>query len=416
MRRGGDATRTEGVTSRLRLLLSAYTCEPGKGSEPEVGLRALLAAAERHEVWVLTRTIGAPALRRFLDGHPLGRRVHVEPIPLGIDERKLGLAGFHLYYHRWQRRAMRRALDLDRMVDFDVVHHVTMSTIWTQVGVAAVEKPLVWGPVGGVVEPPLRLLPQLGLRGLLDDAVRVTSRRILAQLPPMRVAPAQAAVILAQNSQTVRRLRTTAPVRVLPNATAVDLNGVRPQGQRTREILLVGRMVAWKGGRLALRALRHVTHPEAVLRVYGEGPDRRRLERTARRWGLSDRVRFETWIRRSSLLPKIGSAGVLLHPSFHDDAPLCVAEALSLGTPVVCLDHGGPAELVCRWPASPARLVTPNGAEATAREMAAAIDAFLAEPPPVVAQPLRPDVSFAGALLDAYEQAVRTSTAPSARR
>jgi glycosyltransferase involved in cell wall biosynthesis len=165
-----------------------------------------------------------------------------------------------------------------------------------------------------------------------------------------------------------------------------------------------------------LRALRHVTHPEAVLRVYGEGPDRRRLERTARRWGLSDRVRFETWIRRSSLLPKIGSAGVLLHPSFHDDAPLCVAEALSLGTPVVCLDHGGPAELVCRWPASPARLVTPNGAEATAREMAAAIDAFLAEPPPVVAQPLRPDVSFAGALLDAYEQAVRTSTAPSARR
>jgi len=395
---------------RLRVLLSAYTCEPGKGSEPEVGLRALLAAAERHEVWVLTSTTGVPALRRFLDGHPLGRRVHVEPIPLGIDERKLGLAGFHLYYHRWQRRAMRRALDLDRMVDFHVVHHVTMSTIWTQVGVAAVEKPLVWGPVGGVVEPPLTLLPQLGVRGLLDDAIRVTSRRILAQLPPMRVAPAQAAVILAQNSHMVRRLRTMAPILVLPNATAVDLNGVRPQGRRTREILLVGRMVAWKGGRLALRALRHVTHPEAVLRVYGEGPDRRRLERTARRWGLSDRVRFETWIPRNSLLPKIGTAGVLLHPSFHDDAPLCVAEALSLGTPVVCLDHGGPAELVRRWPASPARLVRPNGAEATARQMAAAIDAFLAEPTPIVADPLRPDISFAGALLDAYEQAVRMST------
>jgi glycosyltransferase involved in cell wall biosynthesis len=400
----------------LRVLLSAYTCEPGKGSEPEVGLRALLAAAERHEVWVLTSTTGAPALRRFLDGHPLGRRVHVEPIPLGVDERKLGLAGFHLYYHRWQRRAMRRALDLDQMVDFHVVHHVTMSTIWTLVGVAAVNKPLVWGPVGGVVEPPLRLLPQLGLRGLLDDAVRVTSRRILAQLPPMRVAPAKATVILAQNSHTIRRLRTTAPIRVLPNATAVDLNGVRPQGRRTREILIVGRMVAWKGGRLALRAMRHVTHPEAVLRVYGEGPDRRRLERIARRWGLSDRVRFETWIRRNSLLPKIATAGVLLHPSLHDDAPLCVAEALSLGTPVVCLDHGGPAELVRRWPASPARLVTPNGAEATARQMAAAIDAFLAEPPPIVAQPSRPDVSFAGALLDAYEQAVRTSTAPSSRR
>jgi glycosyltransferase involved in cell wall biosynthesis len=302
------------------------------------------------------------------------------------------------------------------VVDFHVVHHVTMSTIWTRVGVAAVAKPLVWGPVGGVVEPPLSLLPQLGVRGLLDDAVRVTSRRMLAQLPAMRIAPAQASVILAQNSQIVRRLRTTAPIPVLPNATAVDLNGVRPRGQRTREILLVGRIVAWKGGRLALQALRHVAHPEAVLRIYGEGPDRRRLERTARRWGLGDRVRFETWILRNNLLPKVGSAGVLLHPSFHDDAPLCVAEALSLGTPVVCLDHGGPAELVRRWPTSPARLIAPGGAEATARQMAAAIDAFLADPPPVVAAPLRPDVSFAGALLDAYEQAVRMSPVRRGRR
>jgi glycosyltransferase involved in cell wall biosynthesis len=393
----------------LRVLLSAFACEPGKGSEPEVGLRTLLAAAERHQVWVLTNTTGAPALSRFLDEHPLGRRIHLEPIPTGVDESKLGQATFHIYYDQWQRRAMRHALKLDRMVDFDVVHHATISTIWTRVGVAAVAKPLVWGPVGGVVEPPLRLLTQLGLRGLLDDAIRVTSRRLLAQLPPMRAAPARATVILAQNRQIERRLRTTGPIAILPNATAVDLNGVRSGGPRTREILLVGRNVAWKGGRLALQALRHVKHPEAVLRVYGEGPDRRRLERTAQRWGLSDRVRFDTWILRSSLLPKVACAGVLLHPSFHDDAPLSVAEALSLGTPVVCLDHGGPAEVVRRWPASPSRVVTPNGAEATARQMAEAIDAFLAEPPPVVVDPLRPAISFVDAVLDAYEEAARRS-------
>jgi hypothetical protein len=44
--------------------------------------------------------------------------------------------------------------------------------------------------------------------------------------------------------------------------------------------------------------------------------------------------------------------------------------------------------------------------------MAQAIDAFLAEPPPVVADALLPDVSFGGALLDAYEKAARTSTTP----
>jgi glycosyltransferase involved in cell wall biosynthesis len=399
-----------GVIGSLRVLLSAFSCEPGKGSEPEVGLRALLAAAEHHEVWLLTSTTGVPALQRFLASHPLRPNVHVEPIPFGIDERGLGLASFHWYYDQWQRRAMRRAVELDRAVGFDVVHHVTMSTIWTRVGVAAVPKPLVWGPVGGGVEPPMHLLLELGLRGLLEDTIRVTSRRLLAQLPPMRTAPATAAVILAQNRHIVRRLRTTAPITILPNATAVELNGIRPERQRTREILLVGRIVAWKGGRIALRALRHVTHPGAVLRVYGEGPDRRRLERLARRWGLGERVCFETWIRRSSLLPEVARAGVLLHPSFHDDAPLCVAEALSLGTPVVCLDHGGPAEVVRQWPMSPACLVTPAGAETIARQMAKAIDGFLANPPPPVAEPVRPAVRFADALVDAYELAARTPT------
>jgi glycosyltransferase involved in cell wall biosynthesis len=405
-----DTDRIGGVIGSLRVLLSAFSCEPGKGSEPEVGLRALLAAAEHHEVWVLTSSNAAPALRRFLASHPLRSSVHVEPIPFGVRDHGLGLASFHWYYDLWQRRAMRRALELDREVGFHVVHHVTMSTIWTRVGVSAVPKPLVWGPVGGGVEPPMSLLAELGIRGLVEDAARVGSRRMLAQLPPMRTAPATAAVIMVQNRHIVRRLRTRAPITVLPNATAVDLNGIRPVPQRTKDILLVGRIVAWKGGRLALRALRHVTAPEAVLRFYGEGPDRRRLERLARRWQLDERVRFETWIRRSTLLPEVARAGVLLHPSFHDDAPLCVAEALSLGTPVVCLDYGGPAEVVRHWPGSPARLVAPAGAEATARQMAEAIDHFLADPPPVVAEPVRPVVSFADALADAYQRAARTLT------
>jgi glycosyltransferase involved in cell wall biosynthesis len=96
---------------------------------------------------------------------------------------------------------------------------------------------------------------------------------------------------------------------------------------------------------------------------------------------------------------------VLVHPSLHDDASLCVAEALSLGTPVVCLDHGGPAEVARRWSTSPVHLVAPTGVDTTAREMAKAIDGFLADPPPVRRTSIPPDTPFAEALLNAYERA-----------
>jgi glycosyltransferase involved in cell wall biosynthesis len=153
--------------------------------------------------------------------------------------------------------------------------------------------------------------------------------------------------------------------------------------------------------------LRHLGHREAVLRSYSEGPDGPRLERAARRWGVADRVRFERWVPRDALLPEIARAGVLVHPSFHDDAPLCFAEALSLGTPVVCLDHGGPAELVRRWSASPVRLVASASAKATARRLSEVIDGFLAIPPPVRSRSVPSDSSFADAVLDAYERAAR---------
>ena len=398
------------------MLISAFSCEPGKGSEPEVGLRTVLAAATRHEAWVLTSDRSAPGLQRFLDAHPLGARVHLEPIPLGIDLNGLDLVTFHRYYDRWQRRASLKALELDRRIGFDLVHHATMSTVWTRVGVASTSKPLVWGPVGGGVEPPLSLLPELGFRGLLDDMVRITSRRLLAQLPAMRRAPRAAAVIFAQNRETLRRLQSTGKLIVLPNATAVEVRGVVPAGERVRDVALVGRIVGWKGGHLALRAFRHVTHPEAILRVYGEGPDRARLEHAVRRWGLTGRVRFEGWISRSALLPQIARAGVLVHPSFHDDASLCVAEALSFGTPVVCLEHGGPAEVARRWPTSPSRLVRPAGVNTTARRIAEAIDNYLFHPPPIRKVPTQAAPPFGETLLDAYAYVGRSAVPSSDSR
>ena len=396
----------------MRVLLSAFSCEPDKGSEREVGFRTLLAAAARHDVWVLTRAVSVPILQLFLDGHPLAARIHLVPVPFDFDEEGFGRTRFHAHYDRWQRAATARAIELDRQIEFDLVHHVSFATIWTRVGVAAVPKPLVWGPVGGAVEPPLGLLAELGWKGALDDLSRVLSRRLLARLPAMRQAPQRATLILAQNGDVVRRLRTAAPIQVLPNATAVELDGMQPGAERSRHVLLVGRLLAWKGGHLVLRALRHVADRDSVLQVYGEGPDWRRLARTARRWGLGHRVQFKTWVPREALLPEVARAAVLVHPSLHDDSPLSVAEALSLGTPVICLDHGGSAEVVRHWPASLSRLVTPTSPTATARQIARGIDAFLADPPPVRVTSLRPDVSFADCLLAAYERAAHAPFRP----
>src|SRR5215207_11286275 len=193
----------------MRILLSAYACEPGKGSEQEVGLQVMLAAAQRHDVWVLTRENSISLLEEYLAQHPLRNRIRLQGIDLHGPVRRFkrtGLAGLHMYYDAWQRLAGVRAAELDRRLDFDVVHHATFATYWTRAGVSQLGKPFVWGPVGGGVSTPTLLLPELGAAGVREEGLREGLRRLALRRTSYRATARAAVVCLAQNANTARRL------------------------------------------------------------------------------------------------------------------------------------------------------------------------------------------------------------------
>ena len=395
----------------MRILISAYACESGKGSEPEVGLRIALTAASKHEVWVITRENHLLALRAFLNNHPLRDKIHligidVDGLPRRAKERG-GLVTQHWYLDLWQRRLAELAVRLDGDVDFDVVHHATFAAYWTRVGVASVRKPLVWGPIGGGVTPPLRLLPVMGLGGAAGDLVRFFSRPIVALLLGARRTARQASFVLVQNPETAHRLSAQDTAVVLPNALiaarSMPLLGESQTGQDgPPRIVTAGRLIGWKGTELAIRAMQYIRHSEAILDVYGDGPQRTRLERLRNGMGLGHRVRFHGEVQRAVLQEVLAEAAVLVHPALHEEAGFVVVEALALGTPVVCLDRGGPPVIVEKWPDTPSRVVQPSTPSVTARRIALALDDLIGQR----GEPdSRPAEQFTEDLLAAYSYA-----------
>jgi glycosyltransferase involved in cell wall biosynthesis len=396
----------------MKILLSAYACEPGRGSEQEVGLQIMLTAARRHDVWVLTRQNSVSVLEEFLAQHPLRDRIHLHGIDLNgpiLRLKRFGLPGLHIYYDAWQRLAYKHALDLDRGIDFDVVHHATFATYWTRAGVSQLGKPFVWGPVGGGVRTPGSLLRELGAAGLREEGLREAVRRLAVSRASHHATTRAATICLAQNASTARRLNSE-HVTVLPNALTVRLPNLDPPAARGIDIAFVGRLVPWKGGHLAVRAIRHLQHRNAVLRVFGEGPDITRMRAAAERWGLQDRVELMGSLPRHQLLRQVRHCGALLHPALHDESPIALGEALTLGVPVVCLDHGGPAEIVRWWPTSRVALIAPGKPDVTARRLAAAVDGFLDEAPEPPPEPVLPVASFELFLHDAYDRASARAT------
>src|ERR1700680_3319916 len=87
----------------MKILVSAYACEPGKGSEPGVGWNWVMQVARFHEVWVITRANNRQAIEAAGATQP-GQQVHWVYVALPRWARlwKRGPRGVHLYYYLWQ--------------------------------------------------------------------------------------------------------------------------------------------------------------------------------------------------------------------------------------------------------------------------------------------------------------------------
>jgi glycosyltransferase involved in cell wall biosynthesis len=155
-------------------------------------------------------------------------------------------------------------------------------------------------------------------------------------------------VILGQNADVARAFAPE-PVVVEPH---IALEAVKGDSRRRVDpgssplAVFAGRLLGWKGLRLALATLRQPEASTWRLDVYGDGPQRERLERIALRWQVADRVRFLGDRSRTEVDEALARADVLLLPSIHDAAGWSVAEAMAAGCPVLALDVGGPATLV----------------------------------------------------------------------
>lgn len=335
----------------MKVLVSAYACEPGRGSEPEAGWRWVSAATRAHEVWVLTHGTNEDAVRSALATDPaLATRMH--PVFLRAPRwarplRRRGPTRF-LYYLVWQLTACRStARALHDVVGFDVVHHVTYASDWAPSGLTGLGVPFVWGPVGGSSTPTRPALWRLlGLRTTVSEIVRAALLGLLRRTSGAATAT-RATVVVGQNEDVVDAF-PRAHVLVEPNVALDDPTPGRAVSDDATGPVAVfaGRLLGWKGLTLALAAIARPTASAWRLDVYGDGPERTRLEARARSLGVSDRVRFLGRRPRAEVLTALAAADAFLLPSLHDSAGWAVAEAQAAGCPVVALAAGGPRTLV----------------------------------------------------------------------
>ena len=397
----------------MKVLISAYACEPERGSEPGCGWNWSRAAARNHDVWVLTRANNRPRIEPALAAmrQPQLHFVYVD-LPVWARFWKRGRVGVRAYYVLWQIAAARAARRLHRVHEFDVVHHLTFANMWLPALVCVTRAPFVLGPIAGGQRVPRALYRALGARGAASELLLLALRAVNRANPLVRYAWTRAVLILANNGETLQALprkhrRKTA---LRPNASVERAVAARPSAPAPGAplALYAGRLNRFKGVSVVIEAVR--MSPAWRLVVAGEGPDRRRLQRLARRNGLDGRVTFVGWLPQERLWEQLEHASAVVLPSFKEGASFVAAEAQSFGVPVVAFDRGGPAALA-RTTGARFELVRPGPPSVSARDFAAALDRLEQRSVPAAVADFGLD-AVAADLADLYARAAAGTARP----
>ncbi len=333
----------------MNVLLSAYACMPNSGSEPGNGWNWAMHLAERGiNVTVLTRREGRDEIEAYRQAHPKGNLAFgYVSVPT-----KLFKPGTGMHYALWQMFAVGVARSLNRQQRFDLVHHVTYTSIHVPTQLWRLGVPTVFGPVGGGQTAPASMLEYFGSSRRAEER-RTLLTKALPFSPLHRRWLGKMTTVLAANDDTMQLIRAMgrSDVRLqFDNGVGADYLAAEPKsfklGTPAVRLIWVGRILPRKALPMALDALAKVQHGW-TLTIVGNGLAEATVRQMIAERGLSDRVH---WAGRRLSWEEVRAEylkhDVLLFTSLRETSGVQLLEAMAVGLPVITLDLHGARDVV----------------------------------------------------------------------
>jgi glycosyltransferase involved in cell wall biosynthesis len=339
----------------MKLLISTYACAPNRGSEHGIGWNWTTEVHRLgHEVWALVSPAHRDAIENAARLDAVIGGIHwvfpelsywrIEPAKEPIWERTYNLL--------WQKAALRAARELQLKIGFDAIHHLTWGGIRAPTYLGSLGPPLIVGPIGGGETSPSSLRDGFHLRGKVLETLRDLSNSTISANPILRNGLVKAAVIFAKTADTRNLLSVAMREKTIVftelGIQKAQLGSPRAPRQTPPRLLYAGRLLYWKGVHIAIQAFAKLLTkiPDARFTIVGSGPEEARLKAETLARGIRDSVNFVSWVPQNNLFELYDSHDLLLFPSLHDSSGGVVLEALCHGMPVICLDLGGPKDIV----------------------------------------------------------------------
>lgn len=334
----------------LKILINAYACSPTRGSEPGMGWNFIVHIAKYHKVVVITEAFEfKDELTNYQKSNPnLFDNITFYFIPKKNHDilRKIWPPSYYWFYRNWQRKAYRLALKLNKEMSFDIVHQLNMVGYREPGYLWKLDKPFVWGPIGGMNITPWCMLSSMGGYGAVFYFFRNLINLFQMHLGrrPRKCAKRADAVITAtmDNYRMVKKQWNIDSVIIPEVGSFTDSAYIkRRQKDEPFKICWSGEHTPGKSLNILISSISNITLDYNIeLNVIGKGQKTKSWKNLAKRKNLNCIV-WHGWVKKQTAIEIMRECHVFCITSLSDLTSTVLLEALSLGKPVIALDHCG---------------------------------------------------------------------------
>lgn len=341
------------MKKKLSILISAYACEPNKGSEPEVGWQwATNLSNLGHNVYVVTRRNNKQNIENSFKKKKNLKFIYYDlhPILIKLFSRKNKRNFFSfLYFYFWQVGLFFYIKPYVKKINFDYIHHVTFVSLRYPSFLCFYKIPFILGPVSGGEVVDFKFYQSLNSRSKLYETIRNFSNYIVKFSPFTNFMFYKSKKIFVTSHETKNLIpkRYHSKTKVI---LAISSDGLNPKkiyvnsSKKNFKICYVGRLLCWKGIGMTLDILYKLKKeiPKLKITFIGNGIDKTFLQKKILDLSLNDSIKIIENQKRNKILKFYRTQNLLLFPSYRDSGGMVILEAISNGLLVAALKLAGP--------------------------------------------------------------------------
>ena len=338
------------------VLLSAYGCEPHKGSEGGVGWNWALQLAKGAEVHVVTRRARRPSIEAYLKEHGLKnlRFIYVE-LPDWTLKFKTSTVGMNIYYMLWQLACWVKCRSLVDELGVDIAHHVSFMSLTRGSFVPFLGVKSVIGPIGGLQTVPKAANPVI--RSHIIESIRTVAVKFFRFNPVGLLTAWKADLLVMANGANQKVMPETIRDKAVTGLQiGTPIISARPCPALDGPIVFhwSGRFVDHKGLEILIRAVAHLRsnspniYRKISVVISGSGPLEKFYRKLIGSLELEEAFEFLGWVTLSEMNAIWDRSHVFVFASLRETTGMALQEAMMREVAPIVIDNGGPGEMVTK--------------------------------------------------------------------